>query len=177
MSSRTPDLCPVGPTTSATGRDGRHSAALTDTSMSACATSSPDGISPDGAPRRHPPSIGEIKYFCDTVILDSDPKPLIAPFPKPEPPRGPASVEDKARVAAKLQQTLAFLGRGTGSAWRAPKAKDVEKDKAEAALGAAQREAEAQLASATEQPPRIEISESLKRNLAARPDEQPPGDC
>jgi hypothetical protein len=37
-------LCPVGRTTSATGRGGRHSAALTDTSMSACATSSPDGI-------------------------------------------------------------------------------------------------------------------------------------
>ena len=42
-------LCSAGRTTSATGRVDRHSARLTDTSTSACATSSPDGTRWQGA--------------------------------------------------------------------------------------------------------------------------------
>jgi hypothetical protein len=58
-------------------------------------------------PRRHPPSVGEIKYFCDhTVIGDSRPKPLINPAPMPE-----KSAEDKARVAARAKEIVAALAR------------------------------------------------------------------
>ena len=64
----------------------------------------------DGEPRRYPPSIGEIKHFCDHVILDDSPRPLIAPVPAtPEP-----TAEDKAYVAAKLKEVVASLARAQG---------------------------------------------------------------
>jgi hypothetical protein len=65
---------------------------------------------PNEMPRRHPPSVGEIKYFCDhTVLDDSRPKPLISPAPaRPE-----ASAEDKARAAATSREIIARLSRAS----------------------------------------------------------------
>jgi hypothetical protein len=103
---------------------------------------------PDGAPRRHPPSIGEIKYFCDNVVLDDRPKTLIAPVP----PRPDPTAEDKARVTAKAKEVLGSLARAIG--------KRVKEDE--------RAEAEARLAIAAAQRGKIEVSESLKRNIAGR---------
>jgi hypothetical protein len=64
----------------------------------------------DGQARRYPPSIPEIISFCESTVR-GDYRP---PSPKVEPPRGPASAGDRARVAAKAKDVLASLARAQG---------------------------------------------------------------
>ncbi len=99
---------------------------------------------PNEMPRRHPPSVGEIKYFCDhTVMDDSRPKPLIAPAPSPE-----RSAEDKARVAARAKEVLAELTRRLGRATAEDKRAESEQVLTQSAHA------------------KIEPTESLRRSVA-----------
>jgi hypothetical protein len=65
---------------------------------------------PNGEPRQHPPSTGEIKHYCDHVILDNSSKPLITAVPvRPEP-----TEEEKAYVAARAKEVIASFARAAG---------------------------------------------------------------
>jgi hypothetical protein len=108
---------------------------------------------------KYPASAPALRKWCEARQdhyrqLAADPR-WDAPPVRPSP-----SADDKAHVQAKLAWCLGGLARSMGR-----RAKEDER-----------AEAEARLAILAAERARIEVSGSLKRNLAGPVDEQPPGD-